>query len=113
MANRTFEQWIDGIFNHPVSDPAWFWDLDVDTCEEDDETNSEYLARLFTDSDRLLRRFDNAQVNQGLNMIVSSSCSNHAFTIVGGHAPWPARRRAIRAIFDVYAKCFASRCTKA
>lgn len=110
MANRTFEQWVDGIFNHPVTEPAWFWDVAADTCVESDETNVEYLARLFTESDRLLARFDNAQVNQGLNMIVSSSCSNHAFSIVGGHAPWPARRRAIRAIFDVYAGCFANRC---
>ena len=104
MANRTFEQWIDGIFDHPVTEPAWFWDLDADTCVEDDETNADYLARLFTDSDRLLRRFDNGQVGQGLNMIVSNSCSDHAFSIVGGHAPWHARQRAIRSIYDVYSK---------
>ena len=70
LANRTFEQWVDDIFDHPVNEPAWFWNADADTCEKDDETNVEYLARLFADSDRLLRRFDNSQVNQGLNMIV-------------------------------------------
>lgn len=112
MAKRTFEQWVDGIFDHPVTEPAWFWDLDADTCEEDDETNVEYLARLFTDSHRVLRRFDDARVGQGLNMIVSSSCSNHAYSVVGGHAAWPARRRAIRSIYDVYEKCFASRCAE-
>ena len=112
MANRTFEQWVDGIFDHPVAEPAWFWDLDADTCEEDDETNVEYLARLFKDSDRVLRRFNDAQVGQGLNMIASNSCSNHAYCIVGGHAAWPARQRAIRSIYDVYAKCFASRCVE-
>jgi hypothetical protein len=112
LANRTFEQWVDGIFDHPVGKPEWFWDLDADTCEEDDETNVDYLARLFADSGRLLRRFHDAQVNQGLNMIVSNSCSDHAFSIVGGDAPWPARRRAIRAIFDVYAGCFANRCAE-
>ena len=110
MPSRTFEQWINGIFEHPVSKPAWYWDLAADTCVEDDETNVDYLARLFADSDRLLRRFDNAQVNQGLNLIVDCSCSDHSFSIVGGDAPWAARRRAIRAIYDVYAKCFAKRC---
>jgi hypothetical protein len=112
LPKRIFEQWVDGIFDHPVTAPAWFWDLRADTCVEDDETNADYLARLFTDSDRLLRRFDNAQVNQGLNMIVHNACSDHAFSITAGHAPWPARRRAIRAIFDVYAKCFAARCAE-
>src|SRR4051812_8514174 len=118
LANRTFEQWIDGIFDHPVTEPAWFWgadadtDADADTCVEDDETNADYLARLFTGSDRLLRRFDNAQVNQGLNMIVSSSCSDHAYSITHGHASWATRQRAIRSIFDVYAKCFANRCAE-
>ena len=112
MADRTFEQWIDGIFDHPVTEPEWFWDLDADTCVEDDETNVDYLARLFTECDRLLCRFDNGLVGQGLNMIVSNSCSDHAFSIVGGHAPWAARQRAIRSIYDVYAKCFAKRCAE-
>src|ERR1035437_7649568 len=110
MAGRTFEQWIDGIFDHPVADPEWFWADDADKCVEPDAVNVAYLTRLFTERDRLLHRFDNAQVNQGLNLIVSSSCSVHASTIVGGEAPWPARRACIRAIFDVYGKCFAVRC---
>lgn len=111
---RTFEQWIDGIFDHPVSIPEWFFaDLDADTCVEDDETNVDYLARLFIDGDRLLQRFDDAQVNQGLNMIANVSCSDHAFSITHPGASWPARQRAIRAIYDVYSKCFARRCTQA
>jgi hypothetical protein len=111
LAKRTFEQWIDGIFDHPVTEPAWFWGPGTDTCdEEDDDTNVEYLARLFAGSDHILRRFDNAQVDQGLNMIVNNSCSDHAYSIVAGHAAWPARRRAIQSIYDVYARLFASRC---
>jgi hypothetical protein len=112
LSTRTFEDWVSGIFEHPVREPAWYWDPDVDTCEEDDETNVDYLARLFTDIDFHLRRFDNAQVGQGLNMIVCNCCSNHAYSIVGGRAPWPARQRAIRSIYDVYAKCFARRCAE-
>jgi hypothetical protein len=114
LAKRTFQQWIDGIFDHSVAKPAWFWNPDADTCvEEDGETNVDYLARLFSGSDHLLRRFDNAQVNQGLNMIVDASCSDHAGSITHGHASWPARQVAIRSIFDVYEKCFAGRCARA
>ena len=112
LANRTFEQWIDGIFDHAVAEPVWFWDLDADTCVEDDETNVDYLARLFTECDRLLHRFDNAQVGQGLKMIASGLCSDHAFSIVNNRAPWAARQKAIRSIYDLYAKCFAKRCAE-
>lgn len=110
MAKRTFEQWVQGIFDHPVTEPAWYWEVDADTCVEDDKTNVNYLAQLFTNSDQVLRRFDDAQVGQGLNMIVSNSCSDHAFSIVAGTAPWPARRTAIRSIFNLYAMCFNERC---
>lgn len=45
-------------------------------------------------------------------MIVSNSCGDHAWSIVAGRAPWPARLNAIRSIYDVYAKCFAERCAE-
>jgi len=112
VAGRVFEQWVDGIFNHSVVDPAWYWALDADTCVEPDDVNVTYLTRLFKESDHILRRFDDAQVNQGLNMIVSPSCSDHAYSITHGHADWPSRQAAIRAIFDIYSKCFALRCAE-
>lgn len=112
MARRTFAQWVDAIFDHPVTDPAWYWERDADTCEEVDEVNAAYLAQLFVKSDDILRRFDDAQVNQGLNVIANPSCSSHAFSVVHDDAPWPVRRRAIRAISDLYARCFATRCTE-
>ncbi len=110
MAARSFNEWIDHIFNHPVTNPAWHWANDADCEPEPAEVNVEYLTRLFSNSDLLLRSFDNAQVNQGLNLIVDASCSNHACTITRPDAPWLKRRGCIRSIFDVYAKCFAARC---
>jgi hypothetical protein len=108
MAARGFEQWVDHIFDHPVTDPHWAIDED---CEpEPAEVNVEYLTRLFTNSELLLRRFDNAEVKQGLWLIVDPSCSNHAFTMTQPEVPWPKRRACIRSIFDLYAKCFAARC---
>jgi hypothetical protein len=112
MAKRTFDEWVDGIFDHPVTEPAWYWAVDADTCEEDDATNAEYLTRLFSNSDRALERFDDAQAGQGLWMIASPPCSNHARSITDGHASWPVRRAAIRSIYDLYAKCFGKRCTE-
>jgi hypothetical protein len=112
VATRTFEQWIDGIFDHPIVDPAWYWDIDADTCVEEREINVAYLTLLFTNCDNLLRRFSDDQVGQGFHMIVSSSCSDHSVTITTDRVPWPARQAAIRAIFDVYVKCFSRRCSE-
>jgi hypothetical protein len=84
--------------------------LDADTCVEEAETNVGFMTLLFTNCDSVLRRFNDDQVGQGFNLIVSMSCSEHCYTLVGDRAPWPARRAAIRAIYDIYAKCFARRC---
>jgi len=112
MPGRSFEQWINCIFDHPVTEPAWYWDLEADTGVEPDDVNVAYLARLFSDCDHILNPFDNSQVDQGLNMIAHTACSDHAYCITGGPAPWPARQAAIRAIFDLYAKCFSRRCSE-
>ncbi len=114
MAIRTFEQWVKGIFDHPVEKRAWHWAPDADTCVEPDATrNVQYLTRLFRESDHVLRRFDNDQVNQGLNMIVFIACSQHSVTVMDDSVAWPERQACINAIYDVYAKCFASRCEEA
>ena len=110
MAIRTFEQWVDSIFDHPIVDPAWYWAADADTCVEAAEVNVEYLTRLFSESAGLLKRFDDAQVDQGLNMIVHCVCSDHAFTILNDDVPWEKRRSCIGSIYDLYAECFAARC---
>ena len=45
-------------------------------------------------------------------MIASGLCSDHAFSIVNDRAPWAARQKAIRSIYDLYAKCFTNRCAQ-
>lgn len=110
MAKRTFTDWVRGIFDHPVVDPAWYWDLESDECLEADNTNAEYLTRLFSESATIFADYSDDQVGQGLWMIASSSCSNHAFSFTGGTAPWEVRQRAIQSIYLLYEQCFAKRC---
>lgn len=112
MPGHTFDEWINCIFDHSVTDPPWYWSVDADLGVEPDEVNVEYLTRLFRDCEAVLRRFDNSQVKQGLWMIADGSCSDHADAIVWGDAPWSQRRACIRSIFDLYSKCFASRCNE-
>lgn len=114
MTGRTFEQWVNAIFDHPVPDDnsdAWYWARESDHCIEQDDLNAEYLVRPFTHCDRLLQKFDTPQVNQGFGFIIHPACSEHTDTI--SRAPWRVRRSWIRSIYDVYAKCFAGRCVDA
>jgi hypothetical protein len=112
MGSRTFEQWVEGIFDHEVAEPEWYWAEDADPCIEANETNVEYLTRLFTHCDRVLANFDNAKIDQGLNFIAYGACSNHSYSITHGTPSWPKRRACIRSIYDLYAKCFAVRCSE-
>ena len=70
-----------------------------------------YLTQLFTDPEPILAPYTDAQLNQGLWFLVSSSCSNYMFTLLEQEVPWPARQAGIRAITDLFARLFANRCS--
>ncbi len=107
----TFPEWVRHIFDHPVSDPAWHWDLEADTTEPPAPTCVAYLTQLFTNPNPILARYTDAQLNQGLWFLVSHSCSNYMFTLLEPEVEWPARQAGLRAITNLFAQLFANRCS--
>lgn len=106
----TFERWVDWVFDHPVQDRAWHWE-DVEWLEPSPEIACEYMTRLFENPGPPLERFDDAQVGQGLNLLVSNSCSNHFFGFLNAEVPLEKRLRGLRSIGTLYAELFEKRCT--
>jgi hypothetical protein len=107
----TFPEWVQHIFDHPVSDPEWYWAPDADTAEPPAPTSVAYLTRLFTDPEPISAPYTDAQLNQGFWYLVSNSCSNYMFTLLQPEVAWPARRAGLRAITNLFAQLFASRCS--
>ena len=109
----TFEEWVRYVFDHPVLDPQWWWqDEDTGLYQAWNERVNPgrtlaYLTRLFEDPSGLLGRFTRAQINQGLNLLVSPACSNHMSVLRDQSLPWPDRRRCIEAMVPLYGELMA------
>lgn len=108
-----FEQWVYYVFDHPVANEEWRWqawwwhDEESDEFQHwNDEANPErtleFLTRFFQNPDDVRERFTPAQIDQGLNFIVSPSCSNHMFCLHESRIPWERRRSLIEAMVPLY-----------
>jgi hypothetical protein len=113
LENLTFEEWLDHVFDHAVSDlnNAWYWDIDRDWWEEDSAATLECMTRLFEHAAELLQPYSDAQLNQGLWFLASNACSSHMFALMNESLLWSARRRCILSIHQLYEQCFARRCS--
>jgi hypothetical protein len=107
----TFHEWVRHIFDHPVSNPEWYWAPDADTAEPPAHTSVAYLTQLFTDPAPILAPYSDAQLNQGLWYLVSNSCSNYMFTLLEPEVAWPARKAGLCAITKLFTQLFANRCS--
>lgn len=109
----SFEGWVDYVFDHPVLEPHWWWqDPESGLFQDWDESAQpartlSYLTELFLEPAGLIERFTRAQIDQGLNFLVSSSCSNHMFVLLNKELPWADRRACIDAMIPLYRKLMA------
>lgn len=103
-----FEGWVDFVFDHPVLNPQWWWQEPEsgyyqDWNEEADLARTlRYLTELFSSPKELISRFSRAQIDQGLNYLVSSSCSNHMFVLSNSDLPLSGRLSCIRSMIPLY-----------
>lgn len=111
LRDASFEEWIEFIFARPVSDPAWYWETGADRWEGSPERTAELLTETFERCGEVLEPFDDEQVNQGLWMIASFSCSNIGFSLADDTVPWALRARGLESIFTLFRDCFAVRCS--
>lgn len=105
-------EWIEYVFDHPVSQPEWHRDPAVEVFEGDEEYMAMLLELTFLRSGSDLTRFTDAQVNQGLWYLASPACSKHMFTLKSRAVELDVRLDAIKAIGDLYQDCFAKRCSE-
>ena len=98
------------MFEHPVTEPAWHWDEDVDSAELEPQRVIAYATRLFESAGKLLAPYTEAQVNQGLWFLVSEGVSPLC-ALLDASVPLEQRVRCIRSISKVFEQCFLVRCT--
>jgi hypothetical protein len=114
LKNLSFEGWLTYVFDHPVpvdDAKAWYWEFDRDEWHEDPADAIRFMTQAFENAAEVFQPYSDAQLNQGLWFIVSSSCSNHMLALLDASVPWPAQQRCITSIHQLYEQCFAKRCS--
>jgi hypothetical protein len=109
----TYADWIAHCFDHPVSDPAWHFDVEAPSWAAPTCVTLEYLTRLFNTSIRSVGQFTDAQLNQGFWYLASPSCSDHMFTLVDTSLPEAGRVACLNSMKSLFGELFATRCTNA
>lgn len=107
-----YQEWLAYVFDHEVTKPQWYF---APNAPEFIGSNSDFallIAQTFRRSGEDLRRFSDAQVNQGIWFLASPSCSNFFFSLRNGDASLEEKINGIHSIYDLYQKCFAGRCTE-
>jgi len=108
-----FEGWVNYVFDHPRLEPQWWWQSPESgyyqewNDQADPKRTLSYLTRLFAEPGELIDRFNRSQIDQGLNFIVSNSCSSHMFVLLDEKLSWEDRRACFDAMIPLYQKLMA------
>lgn len=103
-----FGEWVRHVFDHPVLEPQWWFQGNESEHYESwneqavPDRTLEYLTHLFREPAFLMERHTRAQIDQGLNYLVSAACSNYMFLLSDRLLPWPQREACIDAMVPLY-----------
>jgi hypothetical protein len=118
LENISFEKWVAYIFDHLVIEnstekiDAYLADSDWWDDEEQPLVTINYLTRLFENPISALEPYSDAQINKGLWSLISSSGEYYMmFVIRRADVPWSERQRCAEAMFTLFERLFAVRCT--
>src|SRR5436190_3817571 len=109
--NGSLANWMDHVFDHPVTDPAWHWAPDAPEWDGPPAQVATHIAETFEESERLLARFSIEQLNQGFWFLVSNSCSEFMYALVDPKVPSLSRLRALRSFVPLFEQVMAARCS--
>lgn len=113
LTDLTFEEWLIYVFDRPVDDVrlAWYWDAEANWWRGGNAQIVQFVTQAFENAKTLLEPYDDAQLNQGLWFIASNGCSDYMFALLDPQVPGSARQRCVRSMHNLFAECFARRCT--
>jgi hypothetical protein len=109
--DTTLDEWVRFVFDHPVTETAWHFDVDAPYLTLPAAHAATLIAQAFERSGELLRPFTDAQLNQGFWFLVSSGSSDYLFCLTDASVAWPERRRALRSFLPLFRDVMAARCT--
>ncbi|MGV3772109.1 MAG: hypothetical protein ACO1QB_04350 [Verrucomicrobiales bacterium] len=107
----TFQDWVNYLFDHEVTEPAWYWD-DPKPISLEAPIYINYGTNLLKKAGELTSPYSDGQINQGLYRLVSINLSDEVFALRNPEVPLNGREEFLGSILELNRDCFASRCTK-
>jgi hypothetical protein len=106
-----FEEWLEFIFDHPVGNPQWHFDLEAPFWDAPAEITVDYITKFFENPNPFLKDYSDGQLNQGFWYLVSNGCSNMMFALSELSVPLAQRLRCLSSFQSVFERVFAVRCS--
>lgn len=107
-ADNSVRSFIEFLFDRPV---PYEWPEERDAYPREPEQIALLIAEMFENSGRLLERFSDAQLDQGLWFVVSGDGSEFMFSLVEEKVPLAVRVRALRSFVPLFEQVMALRCS--
>jgi hypothetical protein len=109
MSSR-YQEWLKYLFDHEVKERAWYWEDGAPGFHASPAELTNLITETFSSSGKDLVSYTDAQVDQGIWYLASTS--ELMFALKSSEVPMAARLEAIRSILCLYSDCFAKRCTE-
>jgi hypothetical protein len=105
--------WIGHIFNHSISEPAWYWADDAEEWSGPREQIPVLIAETFESDGELLAGFSDGQLDQGFWYLVGDTRPEFMQTLTSETIPLEVRLRALKSFVPLFEQLMAVRCLSA
>lgn len=103
MCANGFDTYIRALFDHPVTDPAWYWADDAHLPEVSPRMACSYIGALFRNSEATLSQYPDDRISQGLWFICSGATGlAPANCLCSSEVPAIERAEVVRASLSLF-----------
>src|SRR5258707_7560559 len=111
LTDLSYEDWVYFIFDHPAEGPQWYCDETAAFWNGPAKLTCEYVTRLFEEPFPALEGFHDAELNMGLNYLISPGLGEHMRCLDDPSVPLAARDRCVRSCASLFCKLMQPRCS--
>jgi hypothetical protein len=111
ITHLSLADWVYFIFDHPVEGPQWYWANDAPFWNGPSALTAEYVSRIFEEPCPALEGYSDAELNMGLNYLISPGLGEHMRCLDDPSVPLAARLRCVQACGSLFRKLFLPRCS--
>ncbi len=114
MGKKDFELWLDSIFEHEVDNykPIWYQVPGFyENLSGHEESAINNLIKLFTETEKYLDKYSDAQIGLGLWYLFDHSASDYPLLLKSPELSWELKEKYLQSIETLYKDYFAKKCT--